>query len=65
MASSKYLRNYCKTNPCGIGEGDCDNDEECEGDLKCGKNNCEFSYYSERADCCMNSTTKGLVEISL
>ena len=27
------------TTPCGIGEGDCDRDSHCAGDLKCGQDN--------------------------
>ena len=31
----------CTTsNLCGVGEGDCDSDEECTAGLKCGSNNC-------------------------
>ena len=40
-----------KEHKCGIGEGDCDKDEECEGNLICGKNNCK-SHFSYDADCC-------------
>ena len=36
--------------PCGLGEGDCDTDEECAGPLVCGDNNCEAGDY--RMDCC-------------
>jgi len=36
--------------PCGLGEGDCDTDEECAGPLVCGDNNCEGGDY--RMDCC-------------
>ena len=27
-------------NPCVVGEGDCDEDAECEAGLVCGENNC-------------------------
>ena len=30
-------------NPCNLGEGDCDTDEHCIGDLVCGTNNCDTS----------------------
>ena len=37
-------------------EGDCDNDDECKGDFKCGTNNCldmnPGSSFSPGADCC-------------
>jgi len=41
--------------PCGLGEGDCDNDSDCEGDLVCGQNNCgpPHSLVSSEADCCI------------
>ena len=48
---------------CGKGEGDCDSDDDCAGDLICGSsrdssNNCknEFiysrSFWADSADCC-------------
>ena len=42
------------TRPCKINEGDCDTDEDCEGNLVCGSNNCPRSGYefSSRDDCC-------------
>ena len=35
-------KNSCctTTNRCGINEGDCDNDEDCHGNLICGNDNC-------------------------
>ena len=40
-------------NPCNEGEGDCDDDSECNGDLVCGSNNCAKSLFpSEGTDCC-------------
>ncbi len=37
--------NDCCTedNQCGIGEGDCDSDDDCLGDLVCGDDNCAAS----------------------
>jgi hypothetical protein len=32
------------TNSCGPGQGDCDYDSECTGNLVCGSNNCGGSY---------------------
>ena len=43
------------SDPCGAGEGDCDSDGDCKGDLVCGTNNCKAFNplaYSE-ADCCV------------
>ena len=40
---------------CGEDEGDCDNDDQCEGNLKCGTNNCRSSLGFPRLfDCCYN-----------
>lgn len=35
--------------PCNKGEGDCDSDNECAGDLKCGDSNCRWG---DKDDCC-------------
>ena len=39
----------CAMIPCKEGQGDCDNDTECEGSLVCGQMNCLNSTIS---DCC-------------
>ena len=36
---------------CGIGEGDCDNDTDCSGNLICGSKNCGANFH-QLADCC-------------
>jgi len=45
-----------QSNPCSIGEGDCDTDRDCACDLVCGTNNCRpgktGSNWSIAADCC-------------
>ena len=47
-----WYYNCCTSaNPCGIGQGDCDSDDGCFGDLKCGTNNCVG--FGHPADCCM------------
>ena len=38
------------SSPCGLREGDCDNDDECDGDLVCGDNNCAAG--DSNMDCC-------------
>ena len=44
--------NCCKPDKlCGVGEGDCDTDDDCSGDLKCGTDNCGTGFPSE-FDCC-------------
>ena len=40
---------FCALTACGEGQGDCDNDTECEGSLVCGHMNCMNSTV---ADCC-------------
>jgi len=41
---------------CGKGEGDCDNDDDCQTGLKCGTNNCKgptFNHgFLNADDCC-------------
>ena len=39
---------------CGEGDGDCDDDDECEGSLECGKDNCPWG---DGDDCCFNPRT--------
>ena len=47
-----------KVRPCVEGQGDCNSDSECAGDLKCGKNNCRRDFSSTKTrwgsklDCC-------------
>ena len=43
---------YCQTNPCNEGEGDCDADEDCQSGLVCGIDNCGW-YWPQGYDCCM------------
>merc|ERR1711970_1695775 len=41
--------------PCQAGEGDCDSDDQCVGDLQCGENNCDrkgYSSFDAGDDCC-------------
>ena len=51
----KYKGECCtKEKPCGLGEGDCDKDEDCIGELVCRdkKNSCINDLFSKEADCC-------------
>ena len=43
-------------NPCGEGDGDCDNDDECLGPLVCGIHNCPWG---DGDDCCRRFDWKG------
>ena len=36
--------------PCGLGEGDCDDDSNCKEGLKCGNDNC-FKKTNNKRDC--------------
>ena len=44
--------NYCTLNACNEGEGDCDSNNDCSGNLNCGTNNCVGSEYHGESDCC-------------
>ena len=53
----KFTWDCCTAkDPCYVGEGDCDNDKECAGDLVCGKNNCPAGFKAKfgknKPDCC-------------
>ena len=40
-------------NLCGINQGDCDFDHQCQFGLKCGSNNCPASLgFDSKFDCC-------------
>ena len=39
-------------------EGDCDIDSDCNGDLKCGKDNCPGTNFHAMADCCYKQSKK-------
>ena len=43
----------CKpSNQCDAGEGNCNNDNVCKGNLLCGNNNCVGSTFDSTDDCC-------------
>ena len=47
------LTNCCNaTHPCNIGQGDCDKDEDCLGNLVCGRQNCGPDFFWNSTDCC-------------
>ena len=39
-------------NQCSIGEGDCDADTDCKGNLVCGMDNCDGMDFDMTDDCC-------------
>ena len=47
----------CKSsNNCAVGEGDCDSDSDCNGNLICGGDNCQSidsDWAASDFDCCM------------
>jgi len=49
--------NGCCTSehPCKEKDGDCDYNEDCEGDLICGNNNCAWGDHD---DCCQKCTAQ-------
>ena len=51
--SNGYTTGLCCTpdHLCDLEEGDCDADEDCDGDYICGTNNCE-SPFPDSHDCC-------------
>jgi len=54
-------------NPCGENQGDCDEDDDCAGDLVCGANMCNADFNTlfdgagffpaGSADCCVTQAT--------
>ena len=52
--------------PCGLGEGDCDIDDECARDLVCGKDNClrNGSGFNRKSDCCALPRIEGTIKLS-
>ena len=52
---TKTSDNCCSTGnyKCKEGQGDCDSDSDCEGDLVCGTNNCQkYGFLNADYDCC-------------
>ena len=54
--SNGYDSGSCCTpdHPCDLGEGDCDEDDDCLGDYICGFDICE-SPFPDGHDCCTTS----------
>ena len=50
------------TNRCGEGDGDCNEDEDCDGSMICGNNNCNkwrslTGLWDSEDDCCERRCT--------
>jgi len=42
----------CTDGICGVNEGDCDSDSDCQEGLVCGKDNCVGDTFDSTDDCC-------------
>merc|ERR1719392_481903 len=52
-ANPPFASNCCvPSHQCGEDMGDCDKDEDCQGDLKCGIDNCPAGFPGKDNDCC-------------
>ena len=51
-------KNCSSSSPCSLGEGNCDNDNQCRKGLVCGTDNCrDYSQHAHGdADCCIRGT---------
>ena len=50
----------CNQNtPCDFGKGICWTDDDCKGDLFCGKSNCVGELLDPWNNCCTNDTSTG------
>ena len=45
------LPHHVQLVPC---KGDCDSKEDCQGNLICGKDNCEGEWFEDDDDCCVD-----------
>ena len=61
--SHDEIQECCDANhPCKEGQGDCDHDSECLGNLVCGNGNCDKSKFpSNDTDCCTKGNTMKLM----
>ena len=47
-----------------MGEGDCDHEQDCAGNLVCGSDNCRGPGFDRDDDCCMARPSKnGKIQI--
>lgn len=51
---NKHCKECTSDSPCQKGFGDCDSDDDCLGDLKCGDSNCPYKtgFWESSDDCC-------------
>ena len=53
--------NCCSSsNQCLEGEGNCDDNDDCIGNLQCGQNNCDkgLGLFDSDSDCCYDPKRK-------
>ena len=43
--------------PCDVGDGNCNNNNQCRGSLVCGKHNCGGAPFGKTDNCCMKEGT--------
>ena len=65
-----YIKNEpdCCTSsePCAIGEGGCNGDDECEGNLVCGTDNCimfNTAWAESTYDCCTTGIFDKIIQM--
>ena len=50
---TEYQDGCCsREEPCGVNEGDCNDDSECFGSLICSRSFCPDTRFHVRASCC-------------
>ena len=60
FGSHSQIQECCSTSKqCSEGQGDCDKDSECLGNLVCGRRNCDDSKFPDydKTDCCRKGTS--------
>ena len=52
------------SNQCLAGEGDCDDNNDCIGNLQCGQNNCDKELgFNSDSDCCYDPNGKLFLKV--
>ena len=55
------VKNCSPENPCNANEGQCHNDDDCDGTLRCGQDNCPaYAGYANGTNCCYDYCAKWL-----
>ena len=57
LGSIESSNTFCTViKPCLVNQGDCNSNDQCNGSLVCGINNCASSQFNGTYDCCMAAT---------